>query len=107
MEIRLYREIEREHAYKHMFACVNTNRDKHHIIVHIACWLIDSMTSSQAKLFKPGALTPSSMASSMEVPGWESVVEVTGMERFAIATPCSGTSIPATPMWTDAQMVEV
>ena len=47
------------------------------------------------------------MASSMEVPGWESVVEVPGMESFAIATPCSGTSIPATPMWTDAQMVEV
>ena len=28
--------LEREHAYKHMCACVNTSRDKHHIIVHIA-----------------------------------------------------------------------
>ena len=28
--------LEREHAYKHMYACVHTSRDRHHIIVHIA-----------------------------------------------------------------------
>ena len=55
--------MEREHAYKHMYACVNTSRDKHHIIVHIAFWLIDSIMLHDIKLFKPGALTPSSMAS--------------------------------------------
>ena len=62
----------------------------------------------QVKLFKPGALTPSSMHS--EVPGaltpsgWESVVE-NKPDRFAMDTPCAtGTSIPATPLWTEAQM---
>ena len=26
-----------------MFACVNTNKDKHHIIVHFAFWLLESI----------------------------------------------------------------
>ena len=65
----------------------------------------------QVKLFKPGALTPSSMHS--EVPGaltpsgWESVVE-NKPDSFAMDTPCAtGTSIPATPLWTDAQLAKV
>ena len=59
-----------------MYACVNTSRDKHHITVHIAFWLIDSIMLHDIKLFKLGALTPSSMASGA-VPGseWDMVSE--------------------------------
>ena len=36
----------REHAYAHMFASVNTNRGKHHIIMHIAFWLSDRIENA-------------------------------------------------------------
>ena len=85
-----------------MYACVNTSRDKHHIIVHIAFWLIGSIMLREIKLFKPGALTPSSMASGA-VPG--SDFHLVDENQVIAMTPLgTGASVPASPVWTDQQM---
>ena len=92
----------KENMPTHMYACVNTSGDKHHIIVHIACWPTDSIMLHGIKLFKPGCLTPSSMASGA-VPSsdWEMPHE---NQVFALTPLGTGTSVPASPMWTEAQM---
>ena len=91
-------------------------------MLHIAFWLIDSMLSPhQVQLFKPGALTPmdtgsgyrsseaGAAASAATGSGRVEVDTPAGIDSFAIATPCSSshTSVPATPIWTEAQIQDL
>ena len=56
----------------------------------------------QIKLFHPGAITPSMQSEA----SWETVQEssIQGQNCFALTPLASGPSVPATPLWTDAQM---
>ena len=63
----------------------------------------------QVKLFKPGALTPSSMdsgADAASAPGshWDLVQP---QQVFALTPPSTDTSVPAPDVWTDVQYSEL